>query len=124
MAAGVRGEDATVYAYGVIGAHLSGASRTRARRALDAHRLARQQLQGGLKTQVAVAPAYDLPFPVTDAESARRLAVLVEEALVPVYADIARTTTADVRANAVTEAMQCATRAISWGGSSSAFPGA
>ena len=77
-----------------------------------------------LATQIAVAPAYDLPFPVTDAASARRLAVRVEEALVPVYADIARTTAADARASAVTAAMECATRAVNWGGATRAFPGA
>lgn len=123
LRAAISGEDAAVYAYGVIGPRLAGGGQRRARKAFDSHRAWRDLWQGRMTDAITPpAVAYDLPFPVTDADSARRLAIWVEESLVPVYADLAGATTGEDRADAVTAACECAIRAVAWGGATQAFP--
>ena len=124
LVAAIEGESAAVYAYGVIGGQTSGSWQRRARRALAAHEGQRAALQAEASEQIPVAPAYDLPFAVTDVASAQRLAVVVEERLVAVYADLAASSTEGQREQAVTTAMACASRAITWGGTPASFPGA
>lgn len=121
--AAINGEDAAVYAYGIIGAHLSGTAQGKARRALDSHRLLRQTWQNLLDRPIAAPAAFDLPSAVTDASSASALAIGIENALVPIYADLASATSGEPRSQAVTAAMECATRAVTWGGTPQPFPG-
>ena len=92
--AAISGEDACIYAYGVIGSQVRGAAKPRARKAL----------------------------PVEDPASAKQLAVLVENRMVGLYADLAASVAGQAREDAVTAAMECATRAIAWGGLPQAFP--
>jgi hypothetical protein len=120
--AAINGEDAAIYAYGVIGARSRGARAALARRALTAHRARREALQATIAEPVAAASAYDLPFPVEDAQDAARLAVLVENRMAALLADVAAATADDRRAQAVTGAMESAARAIAWGGAPQAFP--
>jgi hypothetical protein len=125
LTAAIEGEDACIYAYGVIGAHVKGAGRRKARKALESHRTWRDLWQSrSTGPYVPGASAYQLPFTVEDTESARRLAVLIETRMVAVYADLAAATTGDERSDAVAAASECATRSVSWGGPSLAFPGA
>ena len=125
MAAAIDAEDACVYAYGVIGAHLVGAGRRKARRALEAHRVWRDRWQQAYPgPYVPGASAYQLPFAVQDPQSARRLAALIEDRMVPVYADLAAATQEQDRSDALAAGCECATRSVSWGGPSLAFPGA
>jgi len=85
----IEAENASVYAYGVIGAHLSGAARTRALVALDAHRRLRdgwiQAAQAAGQSVPPAAIAYDLPFRVHNAMTAEELAVVIETRLLSVY---------------------------------------
>jgi hypothetical protein len=119
----ISGEDAAVYAYGVIGPRLAGGGQRRARRAFDSHRAWRDLWQARMTDAITPpAVAYDLPFPVTDADTARRLAIWVEESMVAVYADLAGAATGDERVDAVTAACECATRAVAWGAATQAFP--
>jgi hypothetical protein len=120
--AAIAGEDACIYAYGVIGSQLRGAAKARARKALVDHRAWRDRLQSQAPVIVAASIAYDFPFPVEDAESAKRLAVFVENRMVGQYADLAASTAGSAREDAVTAAMECATRAFAWGGMTQAFP--
>ena len=122
IVAAINGEDAAIYAYGVIGARSRGARAALARRTLSAHRARRQELQSRVAEPVAAASAYDLPFPVTDGASAARLAVIVENRMCALLADLAAATADDNRTQAVTGAMECAARAIAWGGQPQAFP--
>jgi len=125
LASVIAGADACIYAYGIVGAQLKGAGRRKARRAMDSHRAARDLWQARLQgPYVPGAAAYQLPFPVQDQESARQLAVLVETGMVAIYADLAAVTEGQERADAVAAGCECATRAVSWGGESTAFPGA
>lgn len=121
-AAAIIGEDACIYAYGIIGAHLGSGGERKARKALDSHRAWRDRLLATGDFSAGAA-AYELPFPVQDPASARRLAVLVEQRMVPVYADLAAATTGEDRSTAVQAACECAARAIAWGGQTEAFPG-
>lgn len=121
LVAAIVGADAAVYAYGVLGVHLDGAGQRQARRALAAHRAARARWQRET-SPVATAAAFDLPQAITDAASARTLAVLVERRLTRAYADLAASLTGSQRADAVSDAMACETRAVRWGAPTQAFP--
>lgn len=77
--AAVRIEDEVVYGYGVVGAHLRGADRRLAAQRLAVHQQLRDRLRHLGAQDVAAAPAYRLPFAVTDATAAIRLAVRLEE---------------------------------------------
>jgi hypothetical protein len=78
--AAVRIEDQVVYGYGVVGARLRGSDRRFAATRLAVHQQLRDDLRGlGVDTPPA-APAYQLPFPVTDSTGARLLAVRLEDA--------------------------------------------
>lgn len=120
--AAISGEDACIYAYGVIGSQVRGAAKPRARKALAEHRAWRDRLQAQSTGIVAASIAYDFPFPVEDPASAKQLAVLVENRMVGLYADLAASVAGQARDDAVTAAMECATRAIAWGGLPQAFP--
>ena len=120
----VAGEDAAIYAYGVISAVLSNTDHRRALAALRAHQSWRDRLAAVLPAGATptAAIAYDFPYPVTDSQQAVHLAQLVENRLVVVYADLAAAATGDERADAVLAASECATRAVVWGAPSQAFP--
>ncbi|MDA3021784.1 MAG: DUF4439 domain-containing protein [Actinomycetota bacterium] len=123
-AAAVAGEDAAIYAYGVISAMLGNTERRRALLALRAHQSWRDRVAALLPAGTAPTPAiaYDFPFQVTNDEEADLLAQLVENRLVVVYADLAAAASGDGRADAVLAASECATRAVVWGAPSQAFP--
>ena len=84
----LEGEYAATYAYGLIGARVSGGALTRARQALSSHRQARDELR-----------------------------------LVRNWAAVATTSAGPSRDRAVRHAQECATRAVTWGSPSQAFPG-
>ncbi len=127
LAAAISGEDAAVYAYGVAGAHMEDDDVTVARAALDVHRARAASLRETLAATGAATPtpaaAYDLPFPVVDSLSARRLAAGVEERLAGLYAQLAAATLQDQRRQASVTARECASQAVLWGGVPAAFPG-
>lgn len=120
--AAISGEDACIYAYGVIGSQLRGAGKERARKSLADHRAWRDRMQAQSTVIVAASIAYDFPFPVEDSASAKQLAILVENRMVGLYADLAASVSGQAREDAVTAAMECATRAVTWGGLPQAFP--
>ncbi|RIQ34876.1 DUF4439 domain-containing protein [Jiangella rhizosphaerae] len=125
--AALAGEHACVYGYGVVGAHLPDGAEP-AHTALAAHRSRRDELAaliaGTGADPVAAEPGYALPSPVTDEASARALAVLLEERLGALYADVVgAATTPELREFAVRGVVMSAVQALSWGGSPVAFPG-
>jgi hypothetical protein len=73
-----------VYGYGALGARLSGKLEGYAADCLTEHMTQRDAIEALVTatgaTPVAPAPAYQLPFRVTDGASARRLAVRLEQA--------------------------------------------
>jgi hypothetical protein len=83
LAGALAAEEAAIYAYGLIGVHLSGQAVREARAAEAAHRTRRDVLVSRLaelRASAAPAPAgYDVPFAVTDRASALKLAIQVED---------------------------------------------
>ena len=127
LQAALAAEDAAVYAYGVIGAQLSGDRRARATASYQAHRDRRGALQQRISatgaTPEAAAPAYQLPSPVTDAASAVRLAASVEDRICAVYANAVQATSGPLRGTMAAALRQAALDTLAWRGSGSAFPG-
>ncbi len=127
LSAAIAAEDAAVYAYGVIGPHLAEEQRPAARAALDTHRQRSFTLRDRVAAAGGPAPdapiAYDLPYPVNDPDSARRLAGLVEMRLAAAYADLAAAMSDAPRTDAILAAREATVRAIGWGAASMAFPG-
>jgi hypothetical protein len=126
LAALVAGEDAAIYAYSVAGARVANAGRRRALAALDSHRANRDRAAslvvaaGG--TPPGAAVAYTLPGPVDSPAAARSLMAEVDNRLVGLYADAAAELTGADRRWAVRTAAVCATRAVTLGADSQAFP--
>lgn len=86
----IEAEHAAVYAFGVIGAHLTGAQQARAIRALHEHERLRDTWILGAEAEGREIPpaaiAYDLPIDVRDAASAEALWIDIERRLIEVYA--------------------------------------
>ncbi|NYI08438.1 ferritin-like domain-containing protein [Allostreptomyces psammosilenae] len=127
LQAALAGEHAAVYGYGVAGALLSGADEEEARVALAAHQERREALSHSIRQlggqPEAAAPAYQLPFEVADADSARRLATHLEEGVAAAEADVVFTTVADLRLAAAEALREATVRAVRWRGGTVAFPG-
>ncbi len=123
----LAGEHAAIYGYGVVGAHLRGSARARARAAYDEHRTRRDQLQQLLvermATPVAASAAYRLPRPVDTAADATSLATELEERLAAVWVDAVADLSDKLRELAAQVLQDVAVRAAQWRGGSVPFPG-
>jgi hypothetical protein len=120
-------EHAAVYGYGVAGAVLSGAVQAEARSDWMAHQVARDTLEAMVTklgaTPVAASAAYRLPFPVTSATAARRLAATLENGVTRAYLGVVAVDDPAVRSFAARAMQTAASRATSWSGTTVAFPG-
>ncbi|MHA6763156.1 ferritin-like domain-containing protein [Streptacidiphilus sp. PAMC 29251] len=127
LQAALAAEDSAVYAYGVVGAQLSGARRSRATASYQAHRARRGALQQRIAASgaapVPAAPAYRLPSAVTGSASAVRLAGLVEDRICAVYANAVQATAGPLRGTMAAALRQSALDTLAWRGSGSALPG-
>lgn len=125
--AALAGEHAAVYAYGVIGAYLTGDDRDRAAAELSRHRAARDRLAAHIRaaggTPSASLPTYALPYPVADAASAADLADLVEERLGGLYSDVVTSTSGATRSESADALVHTARARAAWSGTATAFPG-
>ncbi|MET8628174.1 ferritin-like domain-containing protein [Kitasatospora sp. NPDC004669] len=121
-------EHAAVYGYGVVGAHLpEDQQRADARTFYAAHQSQRDAWQRLLitlgATPTPAAGGYQLPFAVTDAPTATKLAAHLETRLTTVYADLVAALPAPQRPAAATALRDCALRAHHWGAPDTPFPG-
>ncbi|HMD93483.1 MAG TPA: ferritin-like domain-containing protein [Trebonia sp.] len=127
LQAALAAEHAAVYGYGVAGAMLSGADRALAMTDWKAHQEARDTLQAMIAklgaTPVAASAAYELPFTVHDARSARRLAATLEEGVTQAYLGLVAVTNGMLRTFGALAMLPPADRAVAWRGSTVAFPG-
>lgn len=116
LAAALAAEHAAIFAYGVIGARLKGDARSEARAAEAAHRARRDELILLLAAATAppAEPAYALPFPVTDADSALRLAIEIESRSAAVWRAALPAVDAGPRARVLAGLTDCAVRATRW----------
>ncbi|GJF34402.1 hypothetical protein KNE206_71020 [Kitasatospora sp. NE20-6] len=127
LQAALGAEHAAVYGYGVVGARLTGPQRDDARTAYTAHQARRDGLErritGTGASPAAAAAGYRLPFAVTDAAAAGRLAAHIETRLTAVYADAVGATTGEARQAAAAALRESALRAAHWGAVLPALPG-
>src|SRR5580698_2639493 len=94
-------EYAAVYGYGVAGSYLGGQERSAAMSDWVNHQDARDMLTEMISklgaTPVAASAAYDLPFAVQGATTARRLAAVIEEGVTRAYLAVVAVSNAKVR---------------------------
>ncbi|SCL32034.1 ferritin-like domain-containing protein [Micromonospora inyonensis] len=118
LGAALTAEYAAIFAYGPIGVRLTGTAQRAAREAESAHRRRRDDLVLRLSTGGGTVPAdragYALPYPVTDATSALRLAVEVEERTAGYWRAALAATTGAERTRALAALTDCALRATRW----------
>jgi hypothetical protein len=137
LQAALAAEHAAVYGYGVVGALLAGTvqantgkantGQAQARADYAAHQVARDTLEAMLAKlgaiPVAASPAYQLPFAVTSAASAKRLAAALEEGVTRAYLGVVAVNDPALRTFGATAMQVSANRAVTWRGSTVAFPG-
>ena len=120
-------ENAAVYGYGVVGAYLSGTDQAAAMKDWKLHQNARNTLSAmimklGASPEPASA-AYELPFSVNEAASARRLAATIEDGVTRAYLAVVVVTDPTLRAFGALAMQEPAERAAAWSGMTVAFPG-
>ncbi|MDT5032301.1 MAG: hypothetical protein QOC94_2472 [Actinoplanes sp.] len=119
LAGALAAEEAAIYAYGLIGVHLTAAGdRTEARAAEAAHRDRRDTLISWLaaaRASTGPAPAaYELPFPVIDRASALKLAIHVEDGVAQSWRVVLPVTEGGDRGSALSALTDAAVRATRW----------
>jgi hypothetical protein len=118
LAEALAAEHAAIFAYGVIGARLDGDEADAALAAEEAHRSRRDALRQRLTERGVEAPVaaagYELPFEVTGAGEARRLAVLVEERVGAVWRAALPAVNGQDRAEALDALVAAAIEATGW----------
>jgi hypothetical protein len=120
-------ENAAVYGYGIIGAHLAGPQRVTATAGWVAHQVSRDELEklvrarGGEPGPAAVA--YRLPARVQTAAQARSLAVILEDRVSAAYLGLVALSDLALRQQGARQMTQAALRAASWRGTTVSFPG-
>jgi hypothetical protein len=128
LQAALAAEQATVYGYGVAAAILQGTDRAYATSALAGHTAIRDQLTALItaahSTPVAALPAYQLPFPVSTASTARELAAHLEQGCAGAFWDLiaASPPQSRPRSLAIGWLTQTSLRAAHWG-AGQALPG-
>jgi hypothetical protein len=127
LQAALAAEHAAVYGYGIVGAMLSGAGRAAALDDWKLHQDARDTLQAMIvklgATPVAASAAYELPFAVQGAPSARRLAATLEDGVTQAYLGLVAVPDPALRTFGALAMQPPAERAAAWRGSTVAFPG-
>ncbi len=128
LQAALAAEHAAVYGYGIVGSMLSGVDQATAYKDWVAHQVARDTLEAMLSklgaTPVAASPAYALPFAVTGTETAKQLAVTLEDGVTRAYLAVVAVSSRTLRSFGALAMQPPASRATAWrGGTTQAFPG-
>jgi Domain of unknown function (DUF4439) len=127
LQAALAAEQAAIYGYGVVGAHLAGARRVSATADWTAHQVAADRLTAQLRargaTPAAAAAAYRLPHQVGTAVQAAALAVTLEDQVTSAYLGLVALAAQSLRMLGAREVRAAALRAAAWRGRSVAFPG-
>lgn len=128
LKAALAAEQAIVYGYGVVGAHLGVAGKAYAGGRLSAHQLRRDQVAGLITAAggrpAAARAAYQLPFAVTDPAAAAQLGAHLEQGASDAYWDLIAAAPAQspTRSLAISWLSDSAIAASRWGGPQ-ALPG-
>jgi len=106
---------------------LTGTRQASAHTDWTAHQVARDTLVTMLTrlgaTPVAASPAYELPFGVTNAKSAAKLAAALEDGVTRAYLGLVAISDPALRTFAAQAMQTSANRALTWSGTTTAFPG-
>jgi hypothetical protein len=120
-------ENAAIFGYGVVGAHLTGSGQTAAGQDWTGHNQSRDTLTAmisGLGAAPAAAQAsYQLPFRVHDAASATALAAYLEDGVTRAYLALVAVSDQRLRRYGAMAMQQAAQRAAFWRGTTQPFPG-
>jgi Domain of unknown function (DUF4439) len=120
-------ENAAIYGYSLAGAKLATDQRALARGDYDIHRAQLLVVSGWLSERATTAgpaqPAYQLPYPITDAATAAKLLADLEEAAAGAYADVVAASSGSLQRSAGLALQSAAVREARWRGSTVAFPG-
>ena len=127
LQAALAAEHAAIFGYVVAGAHLSGSRKSAAEQAWTDHNEARDTLTAMISA-LGAAPAaaqalYQLPFEVTGAASAVKLAAHLEEGVTRAYLGLVAVSETRLRAFGALAMQGPAVRAAFWRGTTEAFPG-
>jgi hypothetical protein len=118
LRAALAAEHAAIYGYGVAGARLPADLQAVARQAEASHRSRRDEVAMRIEALggqlVAAEPAYALPYQVTNAATAMRLAADLEEGAAGAWREALGSTTDDDRRLAVDALIACAVMATKW----------
>jgi hypothetical protein len=118
LRAALAAEHAALFAYGRIGVHLDDPGKAQARAAEVAHRARRDVLVVHLDevkaSRVPADAGYALPFPVTDAPSALKLAVHVESGVAATWRSALSGTENELRRLAIDAYCDSAVWATRW----------
>jgi len=118
LRATLAAENAALFAYGRLGVLLDAKGKEEARAAEVAHRARRDAIVLALdEAKASPAPAepgYVLPFPLTDAASAQRLAAHVEEGVAANWRAVLRTVEGAQRKAALDAYSDAALRSTRW----------
>jgi hypothetical protein len=116
--AALAAEEAAIYAYGIVGVHLTGGGVDDARTAEAAHRSRRDVLVAQLaRLDASTAPqpaAYELPFPVTTSAEAYKLAIHVEDGVAAAWRTVLPGAERAGRGDALGAMTESAVRATRW----------
>ena len=127
LQAALAAENAAIFGYGVVGAHLKGSSLAAAEQDWIRHNEARDTLAAVIRRLGAVPAAsqafYQLPFRVHDATSAMALAAYLEDGVTKAYLGLVAVSDQRLRRFGALAMQGTAQRAAFWRGSTQAFPG-
>jgi Domain of unknown function (DUF4439) len=127
LQAALAAEQAASYAYGVVGAHLTGSKFNVAAADCLVHQRARDSLTAMVSALGAqphpAAVAYQLPAPVTTAAQAASLAASLEREVAAAYLGLVAVPDPALRTFAAARMQDASVRAVRWSGDSQAFPG-
>ena len=127
LQAALAAEDAAIFGYGVVGAHLTGSSQTAAGQDWTGHNQARDTLTAMISglgaTPTAAQASYQLPFRVHDTASATALAAHLEDGVTRAYLALVAVSDQGLRRYGAMAMQQAARRAAFWRGSTQPFPG-
>ena len=127
LQAALAAENAAIFGYGAVGAHLTGSSQTSDGQDWTGHNQARDTLTAmisGLGAAPTAAQAsYRLPFRVHDTASAMKLAAYLEDGVTQAYLGLVAVSDQRLRRYGALAMQQAAQRAAFWRGTTQAFPG-
>ena len=127
LQAALAAENAAIFGYGVVGAHLTGSSQTAAGQDWTGHNQSRDTLTAMISalgaTPVAAQAFYRLPSPVHDATSAMALAAYLEDGVTRAYLGLVAVSDQRLRRFGALAMQGSAGRAAFWRGTTQAFPG-